>query len=315
MPKILENEIIDELKKRNLVLESELKEREQDLVKYRAELSQANTRLDQLIKQLKSELKVVHAIQKSLVPTELPQISGFEFSSKFIPSDVMGGDYFDIFNHQDRLRFGLILASSSGHSMAALFLSVLLKLTSQMESRKGSDPHLVVQLISQELETQIEANAQADLFYGFMDRRNFELSYCKQGQVVALHHMASTGEVIVLPSSGQALEQGFVPPAKAEVVMLNPKDKIILCSRGILESKNSDGESFGLGRLCQVLIETSKCQVHEIRNDILFRLNKFTQFTQNQNYHRDVTLLIMEVNDRVIKLAKNETHFEKDVSK
>ncbi len=128
----------DKLRARIAELESELKERQADLKRFRDELSKANVRLEALIRQLDGELKMAHIIQKILVPTEFPHINGFEFSTKFVPSSKTGGDYFDIFEHEDRFRFGVILSSSTGHTMSALLLSVLLRMTGQLEARKGS---------------------------------------------------------------------------------------------------------------------------------------------------------------------------------
>ncbi|MGE3758564.1 MAG: sigmaB regulation protein RsbU, partial [Pseudobdellovibrionaceae bacterium] len=114
-------------------LERELSQKEEDLVRFRKELVKTNGTLEALIAQLSGELKMAHLIQKVLAPTEYPHISGIEFSSKFIPGVRSGGDYFDIFEHEDKFRFGIIVASASGYSMSALFLSVLLKMTGQLE--------------------------------------------------------------------------------------------------------------------------------------------------------------------------------------
>ena len=85
-----------------------------------------------LIAHLHGELKLAHVIQKALVPTEFPHISGFEFSTKFVPSSISGGDYFDIFEHQDKMKFGILLADSSGYQFSALFLSTLIQFSSRM---------------------------------------------------------------------------------------------------------------------------------------------------------------------------------------
>src|SRR4051812_3967350 len=86
-------------------LESELADRNRDLATFRSELSKANTQLEKFIKQVAQELKIAGLIQKALVPTEFPNIPGFEFSTKFVPSSISGGDYFDIFEHEDKFRF------------------------------------------------------------------------------------------------------------------------------------------------------------------------------------------------------------------
>ena len=86
---ILENKIME--------LEKELVLKEQDLLRYKTELTKANKVLDKLINQVTQELRIATQIQKVLVPTSYPNIQGVEFSTKFIPGTQKGGDYFDIF--------------------------------------------------------------------------------------------------------------------------------------------------------------------------------------------------------------------------
>src|SRR4051812_36312955 len=110
----------DQLIKKIAELEREVKDREEDLARFRDELIKANRRLEQMIESFNQELKVAHAIQRTLVPTEFPNIPGFDFSTKFLPSSKSGGDYFDFFEHQDKFRFGIVLSSASAHGMSAL---------------------------------------------------------------------------------------------------------------------------------------------------------------------------------------------------
>lgn len=291
-----------ELLKRIAELEKELAERDRDLGRFRSELGKANERLESLISQLQVELKTAHVIQKALVPTELPHIPGFEFSSKFVPSFVTGGDYFDIFEHEDRLRFGLILASSSGHAMSALLLSVLLKLTSQMEARKGADPHTVLMKMAQELVPNIPENSSADVFYAMIDRRSFEMSYTKVGEVITLFQNYTTGEIQPLEAQAEAYQASFNSKLKSKSIALNPRDRLIFCTRGVTEAKNLKGESFGIERVIKSILEAPKLGVHELRNHLLYAVQKFTSTVEPS---RDCTILVVEVKDRVIKLAKN----------
>src|SRR5262245_16144647 len=105
----------DQLRQRIAQLEREVKDRETDLSRFREELIKANRRIEQMIDAFNQELKVAHAIHRSLVPTEFPNIPGFEFSTKFLPSAKAGGDYFDFFEHQDKFRFGIVLSSASAY--------------------------------------------------------------------------------------------------------------------------------------------------------------------------------------------------------
>lgn len=292
----------EQLQARIQELEEELRERQSDLKRFREELGRANTRLESLVDQLNDGLKLAHAIQKALVPTEFPHISGFEFSTKFIPSVVSGGDYFDIFEHQDRFRFGIIVSSCSGHAMSALLLSVLLKMTSQLESRRGSDPHQVLAQMKEELTENMGSSDQADIFYSLVDRRNFEMRFVRAGEVVALHQNFTTGEVQSLDSSLGPLNGDFTSPPQSGSIFLNPRDRMVICTRGLIETENARGESYGIERVTHSFLSGPKRGVHELRNHILYELSRFAN---GQEPQRDQTLVVVEVKDKVIKLAKS----------
>lgn len=283
-------------------LEEEVRERQADLTRFREELGRANQRLEKLIAQLSQEVKLVHVVQKILMPTEFPNISGFEFSTKFVPSHVSGGDYFDIFEHQDRFRFGIIVSSASGHAMSALLLGVLLKMTGQIEAKRGSDPHQVLLDMNEQLKESMTADDQADIFYALVDRRNFEMKYVRAGNVIALHQNAATGEVQALDSGLGPLSADFVSPPSSGVVSLNPRDRVVLCTRGVIEARNTKGEAYGMERVTRSFLTGPKRGVHELRNHILYEVSKFSQGTEPV---RDQTLVILEIKDKVIKLAKS----------
>jgi phosphoserine phosphatase RsbU/P len=291
----------DSLRARVKELEEEVAHREQDLATFRRELSSANKRLEALIGELNGEIKVVQAIQKHLVPTEIPNIQGFEFSTKFVPSFVRGGDYFDVFEHEDRSRFGVIIASSSGHVMSALLLSVLLKFTGRMEARRGSEPHLMLKSIADELKTNIQGNDSADIFYGLFDRRQFSLAYSKLGEVTALHYDYAVNELRSLKPSSPPLASNSQLELVSQSVALNPRDKLIFCTKGVVESQNLEGQEFGQDRLYKSVLEYATRGVHELRNQIFFKVQ---EFSGGQELPRDMTVVVAEVKDRVIKLAK-----------
>jgi phosphoserine phosphatase RsbU/P len=292
----------EQLKNRIKDLELEIQEREKDIAVFRKELSVANRRLEGLISELNYELKIMHSVQRQLVPTEIPNIPGFEFSMKFVPSHLRGGDYFDVFEHQDRSHFGIIVASCSGHMMSALLLSVLLKMTGRLEARKGTEPHLIMKMIADELQPNIESTTDtADVFYGLFDRRQFNLSYCKVGDISSMMHEYSSGELKLLKSKTGPLSKSMTGPFETQVVALNPRDKMIFCTKGIAESRNLEGQEFGQDRLFKSVLEYSSRGVHELRNQIFYQVQ---QFTNGQEPPADRTAVVAEVKDRVIKLAK-----------
>ncbi len=292
----------EELQNRIDELEHELSERETDLKLFRDELTKANIQLKKLIGQISNELRTAAKIQKALVPTEFPTIPGFEFSTKFVPSPISGGDYFDIFEHEDKFRFGVVLANSSGYSMSALFLSVLIKMSGQLEARKGIPPNHILEHMASELVPNMEETDAANVFYGVIDRRTFELTYSHAGNYVGL--LVSQHKVKKLEDSNVAIGKAFRPGIENRSISLNPHDKLVLCSEGVLKILNAKAEKFGEERLYKAILGASENDVHDLRNEIMIQIEKFSGGLE---LSQDITVLVLEVKDRVIKLAKSRS--------
>jgi serine phosphatase RsbU (regulator of sigma subunit) len=84
--------------------------------------------------------------------------------------------------------------------------------------------------------------------------------------------------------------------------MLNPRDRVVLCTRGVIEAQNAAGESYGVERVTRSFLGAPKRGVHELRNHILYEVQKFSGHTDPS---RDQTRVVLEVKDTVIKLAKS----------
>lgn len=291
-----------ELKERISELEHELAVKEAELHRYRLELSKANGALEKMIHQISQELKLAQTLQKLLSPTELPNVQGFEFSTKFLPGTRSGGDYFDIFEHEDKLKFGILISSASGYSLSSLLLSVIIKISSQMEARKGLEPHKVVALLAKEVVPAIQNEDKASLFYGVVDRRSYEMQYCSVGTIDGFLQVYGQDSLVELLPTGPSLGKDYNTEPQSHAIQLNPRDRVILATEGLKTAQNSLGVSWGGHGLAEAISRAPKQGVHELRNEILFANEKYTGKTDPV---RDQTLIITEVKDRVIKLAKN----------
>lgn len=282
-------------------LQEIIKQKDLEIQRYRSELAKTNQSLERLIIDLSQELKWVSVIQKALSPTQIPNIPGFEFSTKFVPGQQVGGDYFDIFEHDDRLKFGMLLSSASGYAMSALFLSVLLKLSNRIEAKKGTAPSQALTLLSNEMRPNMQPKDEAQIFYGVLDRRTFEFRYSSVGGLTALHQPQGTEKLVRLDSSGPKLTVNSKDQPLEHSVVLGPRDRLILCSEGVLTTPNPKGTAFGLEQLQKAILRAPRSGVHDLRNEILYSLEQFAGTTEPV---RDLTVLVVEVSDRVIKLAK-----------
>jgi sigma-B regulation protein RsbU (phosphoserine phosphatase) len=288
-----------DLEKKIQELETELQRKDQDLKIYKRELAGANAELERLIMKVNDQLQQSVRIQKFLVPTEFPNIPGFDFSTKFSSSSVSGGDYFDIFEHFDKMRFGLFLSSASGYGMSALFLSVLVGLSQQIEDSKNNEPRAVLQQIFQEMREHTSSSDKAAIFYGVFNRRKYQMTYANVGQPLAIHFQSATGRIELLKGFSEALSPVSAPPELTQqTIELNPKDKLVFCSTGFLELSNDRGDMWGIDEILSVIKRNVTKSVHELRNEIFYQALKFSS-----KQPRDLTVIVTEVKDRIMKLA------------
>jgi sigma-B regulation protein RsbU (phosphoserine phosphatase) len=287
------------LKEKITELEEAIQERDRQLNQYEDDIEELNQYVKSLISQIQVEIQLAHKIQKALVPTEIPSIPGLEFSSKYLASMIKGGDYFDIFELQNKFHFGVLVASSTGHAMSALFLSILLKITARVEAKKGMAPGEVLNLVSKEIAQEITDESEASLFYCNFDRKSLSFTYSGAGLVGS--YLISNNKANELTLKGPALCKTRCKDYKTQKISLNPKDRIVLVSEGVLRAATEEGDEFGSDRLLELLQKNVELGVHELRNEILFEVQKFSKQKELQ---RDLTVLVVDVKEKVLKLAK-----------
>lgn len=289
------------LKDRIRDLEQELTSKSAELQLYKSQLGLANQQLEKVISQMGQELKMASQLQKHLNPIEIPPISGFDFSTKFISGTKSGGDYFDIFELQDRMKFAILVSSASGYSLSALFLSVLIKISASSEAKRSSEAHQTVQSLIQELQPQMGKDDKISLFYGVVDKRNYELSYCHVGHHQAYLQMMGQDTLENLEACSGILTKTSTQQLHSMKLPLNPRDRIVICSEGVWRAQGSQSQPWGGENFRDAIREAPRSGVHELRNEILFRVEKFTGLAEPE---KDQTVIVTEVKDRVIKLAK-----------
>ena len=274
-------------------LEAELAQKSSEIIIYRQELLKISQKLDSLMSQVSGDTKVLSHVQKLLVPTEVPTIPGFEISRKFVYGSKVGGDYFDIFEHEDKMRFGILVACSSGYAMSALFMSLILKVSHVLEAKKGNLPDKILQQIADEMKKLAKPEDLTSVFYAVIDRRDFSLQFCSAGKVNGFY-LAPQKPIQVLKSVHSAFGQQFSEKLSLAKLDLDAKARLCVMTEGLTEILSTED-------IAKIMTDNVKNGVHDLRNDILFQAQRKSKLEEPL---RDQTVVVIEVKDRVIKLAK-----------
>ena len=140
----------------------------------RNQLSAALTELDR-------ELQVVGAIQRSLLPRELPRIEGFELAAHYQTSARAGGDYYDFFPLEGGA-WGLFIADVAGHGTPAAVLMAITHAIAHTQPGMHTPPDELLRHLNGHLARSYTRNGTfVTAFYAVLDPARRTLTYSTAG--------------------------------------------------------------------------------------------------------------------------------------
>lgn len=281
---------IELLKKECEELRLELVQKSSAINVFKFELEKANETLIKLKLKLDQNYKSLAELFRLIVPTKIPKISGFQFSTQFKSGTDFYGDYFDVFEHKDKLKFGTLLCKSPSPSVSAVVLALLMKLSHEFEDKILVDPteslsHLIGELKSFEI--------LPDLFLGYFNKRDFSFTYSGLGAVIGLHKSQKTKTTTCFYEGQKVL--------KTHKIELEAGDSVILMTLGFFKSMNKDQNYLSVEELISVLGKVPlDSNVHDLRHEILFAFDKHLKGVPASH---DTTLVIFSPDEPVLRLA------------
>jgi serine phosphatase RsbU (regulator of sigma subunit) len=239
---------------------------------------------------LERELELAAAVQRNLLPGDLPQFADYHFAAYLQPARQVGGDFYDVMA-LDAEHVGLLIADVADKGFhAALFMAVSRTLFHQ-ESRYSLSPAAVALAVHRGmLGVAKSADSFVTAFYGVLHRPSGRLTYTRAGHDRPLLYRPGRG-VEMLMGNGRFL--GMLPELTLEeyTVQLEPGSRLVMYSDGVTDAVNPFGERYGAGRLQRVLQNTGNTSAVVLKDRIAADV---ALFCQNAPAFDDLTLLIVE---------------------
>jgi serine phosphatase RsbU (regulator of sigma subunit) len=263
----------------------------------------AYTLYEQLVEQmqrsarLEQELVVARTIQQDLFPKQFPELPGLSFAAHCTPARETGGDFYDVIYLGDN-RVGLVVADVAGKSIAAALLMANARSIWRAAASTGAPPKYVLEQTNRALCRDIRSLAFVTLFYAILDTAQPAVYFAGAGhpppilcQRRALHELNANG-----------LPLGLVPGAEYEEAWtpLQPGDRLILYTDGVVESLNVKREMFGFDRLNNTLSRLAVNPLERQPTDppqttINGILGAIQQFSGPVEQADDVTILVVHM--------------------
>jgi len=219
----------------------------------------------------------------------MPSIPGFDFAACMIPAQEVGGDLFD-FIPVPGGRLALCLGDVSGKGLPASLLMANVQATIRNQVASNANPGTCLTHANQLLYHNTASEKFVTLFYAVLDPLSGEVTYSNAGHE-APFVLGKTGAPARLSTGGLVL--GILEDAafQEERVQLPPGGLLVLCSDGITEALNPDGDLYGSERVMELLCEHRDSSAQQILDLIIAAVKEYAGTMKQAD---DMTLLIVK---------------------
>ncbi len=243
---------------------------------------------------LEEEIAIARDIQQRLLPSHFPQIKGLDIYGFNIPSQRVGGDYFDCFELEND-RVALAIGDVSGKGVGASLLMSNLHAGLNTLIDLNIEMHAMLAKLNNLIYENTNFDKFITFFYGEYNIKTAEFSFVNAGHNPPyLFH--KDGSYELLEDGGLLL--GMMPNMVYDtgVVKLAPGDFIVTYTDGVTEAKDNTGDMYEEERLQDFIgnCMDKELSVKAFADLLISELNRFSKGVVPQA--DDITFLGMKLN-------------------
>jgi sigma-B regulation protein RsbU (phosphoserine phosphatase) len=241
------------------------------------------------------ELEIARKIQLSLLPETSLRLPRAELAGVCVPASHVGGDYFDFFQNYGVV--DVIIADVSGHSVGAALIMTEVRSTLRAESRRAAEtpvgPGRALQDLNELLHDDLtRSELFITMFYLKFLPETRTLTYANAGHNRGLLLRLGDAPCVSLDAEGLVLGVRRGVDFEERSIELAIGDKLLLYTDGITEAQNSQGEFFGVERLCDSFTAHRGLAPHALVDQLLAEVRGFCGAAP---LYDDIALVIMQI--------------------
>jgi serine phosphatase RsbU (regulator of sigma subunit) len=243
---------------------------------------------------MEEELAIARDLQMSMLPAACPEIEGFLIAAHCTPAREVGGDFYD-FIEMEGGRLGLVLGDVTGKSVSGALVTAasrsILRILSEQEGL-GVDQIMV--RANRRTKKDIKSGMFVALLLGVIEPERRTLILSNAGQTQPVIFRSRTGEASLLETEGDTFPLGIIEESDYQEtrIDLEPGDKVVFYTDGIVEAMNSEQEIFGFDRLIEIVKESGSLSADQLLGEVL---SKVKDFVGGAPQHDDITLITLSV--------------------
>ncbi len=244
---------------------------------------------------MREELAVAREIQQALLPDRFPRGPGFEVTAINLPSQEIGGDYFDFVrmpvNEEEHVeKILMVVGDVSGKGTPAALLMASLQATLRAVYESQTSLSGTAEKVNTMLYRTTSPEKFVTLFLAEYDTVTNMLTYVNAGHNFPVV-TRSTGDQTFLEKGGLLI--GVVENTVYEEgrIKIETGDVLTIYTDGVTEAMNLREEEFGEDRLFSVLSSRSYLGAREIRDEIY---REVLTHSGDRAQSDDLTLIVLK---------------------
>ena len=204
---------------------------------------------------------------------------------------AVAGDFYQ-FVRTDHDHLGILVADVSGHGIPAALISSMIKVAMESVAVHANDPAQVLgglnRILSTEFRSQLTSAA-----YLWIDTENHGAQYSAAGHPPLLCWRNACSELQHIESNGLLFGVGQNAEYPVCSLPVEPLDRFLIYTDGLVEPENARGEPFGDRRLEEVVRDTRAQPASELMQQLFSELRNWQPASMSQQ--DDITLIVVDV--------------------
>lgn len=262
-----------------------------ELVRSNREKERVNRELLAAQQTIQNDLARIGSIQRSFLPSRFPYHPEIGFGHFYGPCELAGGDYFDIIE-VGRDKWGLLVADVTGHGAPAAVVMAITHTLMHSFTNSFNFPSTALKVANEKLNAHLAPTFYVTMFYGVLNLHTMKLRYASAGHEPMMLYRASENRVISLATQyGFPLKLTESDDYDEREIQIEPSDKIVLFTDGLVERRSPEGEFFSPERLEEMVLKHHALPAQTFVDSVIEEANRFHP---QQPFQDDVTMFVIE---------------------
>ena len=235
----------------------------------RAALAFDNARLHRAVQESGEHFAALaNTLQQSLLPPDLPTVSGITFAASYRPSEespAVGGDFYDVFQ-RGRSSWAVVMGDVCGKGASAATLTALARYTLRAAAMQSRKPGRMLELLNEAIVRDSGADSErfctASLLTLRLTGETLGVTVANGGHPLP-YVLRTDGTVEPAGTPGPLL--GLFPGTRVRdtALRLFPGDSLVLYTDGVIEAR-AGADEFGSERLVTLLRGLTDAEPSEV---------------------------------------------------